>query len=265
MMNFSSVNHRSWMGKLVRLPLRLLPGSTVMPIWQGRLRGKKWIVGAFNHGCWLGSYECAKQKRMVDVVKRGDVVFDVGAHVGFYTLLASSLVGETGKVFAFEPLPRNLGYLEKHLHLNAVRNTVLFKAAVSDSTGEVHFREAPSHAMGQINAEGSLVVPCVSLDDLCAQKAIPLPDLVKIDVEGAEARVLRGAENILRHGRPTIFLATHGPEVHVECLAILRSFGYACVALEQFQIPESCDEVIAIKAGPQGSPVPAAIVESTAG
>ena len=250
MMNFSRVNHRNWLGKLLRLPLRLLPGSVVMPIWQGKLRRKKWIVGSFNHGCWLGSYEFAKQQRMVDIVKPGNVFFDVGAHVGFYTLLASSLVGETGKVFAFEPLPRNLGYLEKHLQLNAVANTTLFKAAVSDSSGELRFQEGAGHSMGQIHAEGTLVVPCVSLDDLYARKAIPLPDIVKIDVERAEASVLRGAENILRHSRPTIFLATHGAEVHAECLAILGSFGYACSALEENQTLESCDEVIAVKPGP---------------
>jgi FkbM family methyltransferase len=249
MMNFSGFDHRSWFGKALRLPLRLLPAAMVMNIWQGPLRGKKWVVGSFNHGCWLGTYEFAKQQRVAAAVKPGDVFFDVGAHVGFYSLLASSLVGETGRVFAFEPFPRNLGFLEKHLQLNGASNTTVFKAAVSDRPGELRFREGEGHSMGQIHAEGTLVVPCVSLDDLYTQNAIPLPNVLKIDVEGAEAHVLRGAENILRRSQPTIFLATHGQEVHAECLAILRSFGYACAPLEENQALESCDEVMATRAG----------------
>lgn len=65
----------------------------VVPVLQGSLRGRKWIVGSSNHGCWLGSYEWKKQRLFTRTVSSGDVVFDIGAHVGFYTLLASVLVG----------------------------------------------------------------------------------------------------------------------------------------------------------------------------
>ncbi len=58
-MNLSGISDKSLFGKILRLPLRIIPAQTVMPIIQGKLKGKKWIVGASNHGCWLGSYEFA--------------------------------------------------------------------------------------------------------------------------------------------------------------------------------------------------------------
>ena len=76
-----------------------------MPIWQGRLKGKRWIVGSGASGYWRGSYEYENQLVFVRMVARGSTVFDVGAHVGFYTLLASVVVGPAGRVFAFEPVP----------------------------------------------------------------------------------------------------------------------------------------------------------------
>ncbi len=80
-----------------------------MHVVQGPLRGKRWIAGSSNHGCWLGSYELAKQRKVIELVRPGMVCWDVGAHVGFYTLLFAELVGPLGRVFAFEPLPRKGG------------------------------------------------------------------------------------------------------------------------------------------------------------
>src|ERR1700722_9598796 len=106
--NLSGISKESLIGRLLRVPLRLIPRSTVLPIMQGALQGKKWRVGSGAHGCWLGSYEFHKQKALQDEIKAGYVVYDIGANVGFYALLASVLVGETGFVYAFEPFPGNL-------------------------------------------------------------------------------------------------------------------------------------------------------------
>lgn len=247
MLNFSRIDYRSGLGKIVRLPLRLIPKGMVMRVWQGKLQGKKWIAGSFNHGCWLGSYEFEKQNLVAKMVKPGAVFLDVGAHVGFYTLLASMLVEKTGRVIAFEPFPRNITYLEKHLRLNGVQNVTLFKAAVSDHPGTTTFQEGPSSAMGQISDEGNLVVELVSLDDLYLKGIIPLPDFLKIDVEGAELSVLNGARRILAEASPTIFLATHGAEVHANCLSLLQKLGYTCTSLDHSKGIKTCDEILATK------------------
>src|SRR5215471_15904440 len=125
MLNFSYTNNKSLLGGLLRLPLRLLPRDMTVRILQGELRGKKWIVGSSDHGCWLGSYEFEKQILLTKMIKQNTNFFDIGAHVGFYTLLASYLVKDSGNVFAFEPFPRNIEYLEKHLMANGIQNVTL--------------------------------------------------------------------------------------------------------------------------------------------
>lgn len=247
MLDLSGIGRRSLVGRVLRLPLRLIPRNLTVPIAQGQLKGKKWIVGSFNHGCWLGSYEFEKQQVIVGLVKPGTVFFDIGAHVGFYTLLASSLVADGGRVIAFEPLPKNLNYLERHCDLNGLKNVTVIKGAVSNRAGKAQFREDECSSMGHLSERGELEVDLVSLDDLFSRNLIPLPNYVKIDVEGAEANVLNGARQLLAASHPIIFLATHGREVHTLCLEILESMGYSCRPLQKDCDLQSCDELIATK------------------
>src|SRR5262245_27460113 len=95
------------LGRVIRAPLRLIPKQAVVPSLQGPLSGKRWIVGSGIHRMWLGSYEPSKMGLAAQCVRSGDTVFDIGAHVGIYTLLFSDRVGPTGRVIAFEPAPQN--------------------------------------------------------------------------------------------------------------------------------------------------------------
>jgi FkbM family methyltransferase len=245
---FSNLNSKGLVGKLVRAPLSLIPHGTVLRVLQGALRGKKWIVGSHVHGCWLGSYELDKQQLFTKTVKPGDVVLDIGANVGFYTLLSGVLAGEGGKVFAFEPSPRNFGFLSRHVKINGLNNVTLFEAAVADQPGEAMFDFADSNAKSHLSSSGSHRVKVLSLDQLLAEGKIARPNLLKIDVEGAEARVLRGARTLLTSGpRPTIFLATHGAEVHRECMDLLREMGYALTSADGRPVDQT-DELIATAA-----------------
>jgi len=222
------------LGKAVRLPLKLIPSSRVMTVKGGALKGAKWVAGSHIHGCWLGTYEADKQRLFAEHVKPGMVVYDIGANVGFYTLLASRLIGPTGHVYSFEPLPRNVGYLECHIALNGLGNVSVTSAAVSDYDGRARFKE--SHpAMGGLSEDGELEVVTVRLDSLDLRQ----PDVLKIDVEGAEAEVLRGALETLSRHRPTIFLATHGVTPHGACVSLLSGLGYELTELG------SADELLA--------------------
>jgi len=247
MFDFSGISDKSLMGRILRLPLRLIPRNLTMRIWQGPLRGKKWITGASIHGCWLGSYEFDKQVLIARTLENGTTFFDIGANVGFYTLLASSLVGNAGKVFAFEPVPRNLAFLKKHLEMNDVQNVRVFNAAVSDRSGVAQFSEGPSNSMGKLAGEGALTVELVSLDGLLAEGKITRPNYMKIDVEGAEFSVLQGARNLLTDASPMIFLATHGNEVHSQCVSLLQSLGYTCRPVDETKDIQTCDEIVATK------------------
>jgi hypothetical protein len=132
MINFSGLSERSLFGRILRSPLALLPRGLTVPIVQGPLRGWWWKVGSGIHGYWLGSYEADKQPRFASVIRPGDIVFDIGAHVGFYSLLASKMVGPQGRVFAFEPVQRNLYYLHRHLQLNRIANVTVVQTAVGE-------------------------------------------------------------------------------------------------------------------------------------
>lgn len=232
----------------MRLPLRLIPANTQVPILQGRLRGKKWIVGSANHGCWLGSYEYAKQKAFADVLRRGDVVYDLGANVGFYSLLASVLVGPEGKVFSFEPAPENLQFLRKHLELNKVTNCSVLDVAVNASNGTANFEPGPNPSMGRLARESGIGVSVrtVALDSLVASGELPPPNVVKCDIEGAEYDALCGASAILASHAPTIFLATHGHDVHEQCCRLLTDLGYHLASLDRLPLAET-NEVLATR------------------
>ena len=243
-MNFSKINYQSILGKLIRLPLRLIPKTMILPILQGQLRSKKWVVGAGEHGYWLGSYEMEKRKAFERLILPGSVVYDIGANVGYFSLLASLLVGSEGQVVSFEPLPRNIHYLQRHIALNQLTNITVVEAAVSDHTGEAFFDLGASAAMGHLADAGELNVRLVSLDRLLADSEIEPPDYMKIDVEGAEYDVLCGAQYILETYQPLLFLDIHNQQAHDLSIALLDSLGYQYEVLDNKPLHES-KEIIA--------------------
>lgn len=238
-MNFSKIDYQSKLGQLLRLPLRLIPKGMVLPILQGRLRGKKWIVGAGEHGYWLGSYELCKREAFEGLITPGSVVFDIGANVGYYSLLAAVLAGKEGRVYAFEPLPRNINYLRRHVSLNKMRNIEVIEAAVSDHEGEGSFDLGASTAMGHLAEVGEIKVRMVCLDGLFKAGEIQAPDFIKIDVEGAEAAVVRGAFKLLQTYQPLLFLDTHNRSAHEETIAFLKKLGYSFEILDGKSLAET--------------------------
>jgi FkbM family methyltransferase len=226
--NLQAISSETIAGKIARLPLALIPRDAVVPILRGQLRGKRWIVGSAIHRCWLGFYEFEKQRLISSMVKPGTVFYDVGANVGFYCLLAAGLVGPQGNVFAFEPLPRNVIYLRRHLALNRVSNVEILELAVGEQTGSASFTPEPSGCMGRLSHTGCLPVSVASLDDLLEQGRLVPPHSIKMDIEGAELLALRGAQKCIQQHRPIIFLATHGRDIHAACCSLLESWEYEC-------------------------------------
>jgi FkbM family methyltransferase len=231
--------------KLLSIPLGMVPKSRQMPILTGRLRGAKWIVGAGNHSCWLGIYEHKKRRLFEKVVRSGGIVYDVGAHAGYYSLLASLLVGPRGLVYAFEPVPGNLYYLREHLRRNEIKNTKICACAVWDSIGPMKFQEHQNSSMGRLDEAGSLEVKAASLDLLHATGKIRPPDVIKMDIEGAEYEALKGARNILTDYHPIIFLATHEAGIHNRCIELLETFKYKISPIGSKNILTT-DEIIAV-------------------
>jgi FkbM family methyltransferase len=248
MINARTLSSEGMIGKLARFPLKLVPREMTVLIPLGRLRGKRWIVGSAIHRCWLGLYEYEKQQVIAREVRPGSVFYDVGANVGFYSLLASSLVGK-GRVFAFEPVPRNLDYLRKHLAINRVANAEVLALAVSDKVGTASFRVEPTGSMGHLSIEGDMTVSTATLDSLVQEGRILPPDYIKMNIEGAELLALHGARETFARYRPVLFLATHGRDVHRECCHLLESWGYECRRFQEGGDPGDLGGVVARSRG----------------
>jgi FkbM family methyltransferase len=216
----------NWFGRLVRLPLKLVPASTPMRIVTGPLAGQRWISTAGPHGCWLGTYERDLQNLLVRKVRPGNVVWDIGANVGFFTLLAARLTGTAGRIVAIEPLPRNLDLLRAHLDLNQIGNVTVLGQAVADAAGTALFAAAASPSMGRLDTAAGFEVTVTTVDTLVESGVAPAPHIIKMDIEGAESRALAGARRTLERHRPVLLLSTHGWAQHEGCMSMLRGIGY---------------------------------------
>jgi FkbM family methyltransferase len=242
MINISKTDFRTPFGKLLRFPLKLIPDKTVLSIIKGPLKGKRWIKGSGTNGCWLGTYELDKLKRFEKEIKTEMVVYDVGANVGYYIFPSSVLTGSTGKVFAFEPVPRNVNYLKSHIALNALSNVMVIEKAVSDKIKKQKFSLSSNPSMGHLSDKGEIEVETISLDEFIKQ-GNPAPDIIKMDIEGAEFDALLGAKELLKNKKPVIFLATHSNELRVKCLKLLAEFSYSVSSIDKKPMDESDDFV----------------------
>jgi FkbM family methyltransferase len=215
--------------RILRLPLSLIPRDAEVHILRGPLRGKKWIVSAASHAHWVGTYEVDILSAFAASITQGTAVYDVGANVGIYSLLASSRTGPSGKVYAFEPLDRNVRYLRRHMTLNHVQNCVILETAVGNTEGTRRFAEASKDfSMGHFSSGGEMLVPSTTLDScIYGEKGLHPPSVAKIDVEGAELEVLQGASRALSEFHPKIFLEVHGTQLHSDCRAFLAAKGYS--------------------------------------
>lgn len=242
--NFSAIRKKPFIGNLLQFPFRIISKEAKVRIIQGPLRGKKWIVGSSVHGCWLGSYELDKQRKFQQVVRSGDVVYDIGAHVGFYSLLASVLTGSRGRVYSFEPFERNLHFLRTHLSLNRISNCHVFPVAVSSSDGYSAFEITAEPAMAHLTSvprDSTITVRTVTIDNLVATNRICPPDVIKCDIEGGEHEALIGARQTLRQFRPIIFLSTHGREIHEACCRELIDSKYSLAPLDHAALEQASD------------------------
>lgn len=190
-LKLTRISPNSATGKLLRLPLRLLPVAAHIRVQSGLNQRLKWIIGSGDHGCWLGTYETHIQRAVAELIKEGKIVWDVGANVGFYTLAFSRLVGSSGIVFAFEPYPQNVAYLLEHLKLNSIANVRVLTGALGAADGLISFVVGETRSTGHMGNWGdqtTLMVPSWRADSLLAMNStVAEPDFVKIDVEGAES------------------------------------------------------------------------------
>jgi FkbM family methyltransferase len=183
---------------------------------------------------WYSGAERAQQRVFKLLLRQGDVVVDVGANWGLHTLYFSRLVGPTGQVLAFEPYLPVFAELQWHLQANSCHNSEAFPVALGDTVGTELFQPGENASTGRLTRDPlghdvpgtALTVSLQTLDTIDEQRRIERLALVKIDAEGAEARVLEGAARLTERTRPSFVIELHSPEQDVAVARWLAERGY---------------------------------------
>ena len=205
-------------------------------IQQGVGEGLRFNTGRSNAGYMLGTTEPRVQHAFASLIQPGMVVYDIGANVGFFTVIAARLCPQ-GRVVAFEPLPENLERIRHNVALNNLQNIIVRSEALSDTDAQSRFEVSPEPTWGKLvsvgkgigTKVGTIDVKVSRLDSLVKAGEIPIPELIKIDVEGAEIGVLRGAESTLHQARPVLLIELHGTNQAIASL--LESLAYSAAVL----------------------------------
>jgi FkbM family methyltransferase len=227
------------LARLIRGGLNLASpaGLSEITISAGGLAGMRMLLDMQSEkDYWLGTYEPDLQQAVADLVKPGMVAYDVGANVGYITLLLARAIGDKGQVVAFEALPSNLARLRDNIHLNHLDGRVqVVDAAVVNTGGAVRFLVGPSDDMGK--AEGSagrqgiaygsdLTVMGISLDEFVYDQGGPAPEVIKMDIEGGEVLAMPGMIRLLSEARPVVLLELHGSQAALEVWNLFARAGY---------------------------------------
>ncbi len=202
---------------------RLLGGVPVR-IRSGTNRGRRWSLVALGRGYGSGSFGRDRTAALAAVTRPGDCLWDVGGHKGFMALAASRMVGPTGHVVTVEPSETNLRFLRMHLAWNRVDNATIVPVALGDAPGEAAFGGRGSSIAFRLG-EGPETVPVRTLEGLVDEGALRAPDVLKLDVEGSEAAVLRGMGRLLG-GDQALLISTHGRALYDECRALLEDHAF---------------------------------------
>lgn len=219
-------------------PVPLLNGMT-LEIVRGTVDGE--TIAS------VGVYEIEVVSMVKRVVTPGMVFLDVGANVGQYTLIASALVGESGRVYAVEPLPQLAASLKKNIQRNGLTNVIVSQLALSDSDEKRNFYASCPLSIGtgsffkNMYSDGSsMVVQCQKLQTYTTQMRIPHVDVMKLDVEGSELRIIHGSSDMFRGvNAPVLFIEINDYMLRragrsaVELLALLQEFDYSVFQLAE--------------------------------
>jgi len=220
---------------LLKKVLRALwyrPG-TVHRILKGPMKGL-WFKCSDNTGlaALYSGNEQANQRVYAAVVRPGDTVVDAGANWGVHSLYLAKLVGQPGHVHAFEPHPQVVEELRWHLQRNGMTQVTVHACGLLDQAGQLPFvmgeNSKTSHIEGSPSAPttSQIVVPCRTLDEVMDQAAPTSLRLIKVDVEGAECRLLKGAERTIQRYRPHLVVELHTPEQDLEVARLLTQWNY---------------------------------------
>jgi FkbM family methyltransferase len=217
---------------------KLLPRGTLVWVQVQNGPGK----GLWLHLNFAGAAEPAVQMVLQAHLRPGMVFYDIGANIGFFSLVAARLVGPQGRVVAFEVDPEVADHLRRHVVRNDFRWVAAEERAIWSKTGTVSFARAdpstsPERGLGHVvlaPAPHTIHVDAISLDDFT--RTVPAPDFLKCDVEGAEVEVFRGAQKLLAEKRPGVVCEIHSDDNRRILLEEFARHHYTCTSLDENQV-----------------------------
>lgn len=211
----------------------------------------------------LGIAEPDVQRACQRLVQPGMIAYDIGANVGFHSVLLGRLVGEQGYVYAFEPFPEASQAAQENARLNNMRNIEVIQAAVSAENGEAEFLLGEGSTMGHLATESTytnerrqtcIKVPVVAIDHFVLQQGHQPPHFLKIDVEGGEVAVLQGMKKVLQQHRPVLLVEMHGR--NKEVAETLNEVNYLTQVIDEDKPLEEASWNVHIVAWHSSHPMP---------
>jgi len=223
----------------------------VFPVLSGPAKGLRFrfdLLTRLETALLLGTYEKAELALAAQICQPGWTVWDCGSYMGYYTALFARLVGPQGRVVAFEADFRNLARTKEHIALNQFSNVQFVHTAIGPPVGQTEFilsnntnSHIPSAYVGATQEEyrrdseqvdDRIRVRCLSLDQACAEENLSPPDLIKIDIDGAEKEALPHAYKIAKSKKPFILLELHNPECSVAAWEFAQKTGYSLQSID---------------------------------
>lgn len=223
-------------------PLNLFKGVSFEILYRNNIKMVVHISDWIQQNLYfLNEYEEKEIRFLEKFLQKGDTFIDVGANIGLFSLVASKQIGETGKVFAFEPIQKNFNHLIQHIQLNNLTNIQYEKLAVSNKQGEIelYLNEQDSDsgtatAFAEVftSAERAITIP---LDDYFVGKESVIVKLIKMDIEGGEYLALQGMSKLLKRDKPTLLIEINEDAPYDKTLlySLLQNIGYCMAYLDQ--------------------------------
>lgn len=238
---------KRWLKAVLKSALKPLSDRWVYTARGGLAKGMR-LKGGFQFLPKPAPKESALLEAIAPTLA-GKVTYDIGANIGITTLFFARWAGTAGTVVAFEPVPPTAKRLKENLRINRLQNVRVYELALGNSEGHAEICYAPEASgiatLRKDMAQGyqkeyrmqTFSVEVVPLDVLVEREQLPLPNFVKIDVEGFEYQVLQGAQRLIEHARPAMFLELHGASAEERARTwrqihdLLSHYGYAITAV----------------------------------
>jgi FkbM family methyltransferase len=208
-----------------------------LEIQHGLGKGLRFNAGGSAAAYLLGTWQPSMQVALGILIEEGETFYDVGANVGFFSVIGARLAGPAGKVVCFEPVPDNFQQIRHNAILNGFSNIEVVETALGSVDAELPFWTSAEPTWGKLantarvpdQLTGEIKVAVKRLDGILADTDLRAPRVIKVDVEGAELEVLEGALETLRAYRPRLLIELHG--TNAEVAKFLSELDYKAVTL----------------------------------